>query len=294
MTRKLTLALSLFLLTFLPLSAEAGENKSLRLLGKTWCFKDAPTVLVCDYRFPLVAPKTRSQPAEATVKTFTLFGSQFCFQEPTSWKMCEAPPRLTDSQAGDSINKNGKVFELLGVDVCLGKVPASQGCDVRMQHKLESLQKNLWPVAFVAIQDDERRREVADALRKDGWAVVDSKTGYHLVESLSGFILGDRPWIHPHLVVVDVHSPGCSGITISQGLRDLGWNTPVILLSRQGITPIHNFDEEQTRIILDSNAPVSMIRTVAARYRDMERKEVQRHNETSPTDKSPTREPVYA
>jgi CheY-like chemotaxis protein len=155
------------------------------------------------------------------------------------------------------------------------------------------MHEKLLPVAFVAIADDARRKEIAGGLRQDGWAVVESKTGYHLVETLSGLILGDRPWLHPHLIIADIHSPGCSGITISQGLRDLGWKTPVILLSNRGVTPIHDFAKEQTRVVLDSNVPVSMLRSVAARFRDLERKEERRRASQKPSGSSP-RERVYA
>ncbi len=130
---------------------------------------------------------------------------------------------------------------------------------------------NLLPVAFVAVQDDSRRNEIAQALRRDGWAVVESKTGYHLVQTMSGLILDGQPWIHPHLVVIDRHSPGCSGHTFSDGLRDLGWSTPVLM----------------------SDTPVGVIRGIAAQCRDHRKEVPHTANDNHQTSLREPR-PVYA
>lgn len=87
------------------------------------------------------------------------------------------------------------------------------------------------PLAQVALRDDERRQAIASALADRGWAVLDSPTGYHLVERLSGALIESAAWLKPDLVVVDAFSPGCTGLSIARGLRELGWTTPVVLVA---------------------------------------------------------------
>jgi CheY-like chemotaxis protein len=87
------------------------------------------------------------------------------------------------------------------------------------------------PVAYVAVLDGARRRRISEALRGDGWVVIDLPSGYHLVEDIADVLLGEHACLRPpDLVVVDAASPGCSGITIARGMRDLGWSVPVVLL----------------------------------------------------------------
>jgi DNA-binding response OmpR family regulator len=83
------------------------------------------------------------------------------------------------------------------------------------------------PVAYVAVRDDHRRASIAAALREQGWAVLEARTGFHLVQALSGLILGDTPWLRVGLVVVDDALPGCRGSSIARGLRELGIDVPV-------------------------------------------------------------------
>ena len=87
------------------------------------------------------------------------------------------------------------------------------------------------PVAHVAVRDQRLRTILADTLHSCGWATIDSPSGYHLLQHLSGPILGEQQWLRPDLIVVDAFSPGCSGLTIARGLRDLGWSTPVVLVA---------------------------------------------------------------
>ena len=86
------------------------------------------------------------------------------------------------------------------------------------------------PVSYVALRDAERRQRISEALRAEGWTVVDRPSGYHLVEDMADQLLGQESWPRPDLVVVDAISPGCAGVTIARGLRDLGWTVPVVLL----------------------------------------------------------------
>lgn len=95
------------------------------------------------------------------------------------------------------------------------------------------------PVAYVAVLDGAQRRRISEALRGDGWFVIDLPSGYHLVEDIADVLLGEHAYLRPpDLVVVDAASPGCSGITIARGMRDLGWSVPIVLLrSREPCDP---------------------------------------------------------
>jgi FixJ family two-component response regulator len=85
------------------------------------------------------------------------------------------------------------------------------------------------PLALMSILDVTERKRVRKLLRKRGCKVVELDSGYHLVEALSQVILGGDP-APVHIVVVDAISPGCSGVTIAAGLRDLGVDIPVVLI----------------------------------------------------------------
>jgi DNA-binding response OmpR family regulator len=95
-----------------------------------------------------------------------------------------------------------------------------------------SEQTGLWrPVGYVTVEDRECRERIAAMLNRRGWLVIEPPTGFHVVQALSGLITGDAPWLRPGLIVVDAVARGCAGTTIAQGLRDLGLQIPVILVT---------------------------------------------------------------
>lgn len=91
----------------------------------------------------------------------------------------------------------------------------------------------LRPIAHVAIRDERRRAAIAGSLRREGWQVLESPTGFHLLEHLSPAILGEAATPMPALLVVDAISPGCSGLTIAAGLREMGHSMPVVLVASE-------------------------------------------------------------
>lgn len=88
----------------------------------------------------------------------------------------------------------------------------------------------LRPLAHVAIRDPQHRGVIADALRREGWSVLESATGFHLLQELSPAILGEAAAPLPSLIVIDAFSPGCSGLTIARGLREIGHEVPIVLV----------------------------------------------------------------
>lgn len=77
------------------------------------------------------------------------------------------------------------------------------------------------PLAHVAVGDD-CRAAITGTLRALGWSLVEHPTGVHLLDAISGLILGDRADAVPDLLVVDDRAPGCAGHSIARGLAELG------------------------------------------------------------------------
>lgn len=87
------------------------------------------------------------------------------------------------------------------------------------------------PLCHLAVGAPALRARLVEQLHGQGWAVVEHPSALHLVEALSGMILGDRPWQRAGLIVVDERAPGCRGSTIVRGLRDLGLRVPILVIA---------------------------------------------------------------
>jgi CheY-like chemotaxis protein len=124
------------------------------------------------------------------------------------------------------------------------------------------------PLAHVALRDEGKRIAISDALRAEGWAVVDSKSGYHLLQTLSEPLLSDRLWWHPTLVVVDAFSPGCSGLSIARGLRDLGWPVASVVIDDRARNLAHRERDLRGIYITDHDMALRTVLEVARRRRD--------------------------
>lgn len=121
------------------------------------------------------------------------------------------------------------------------------------------------PVAYVAIDDGDLRKRTTDALHALGWAVMAQPSGFHLVESLSGWILGDKPWLRVDLVVVSERLPGCRGQTIVRGLRELGLDAPIVVIARDGDESHAELESSPRVHVLD---PAYAIMAISAIARD--------------------------
>jgi CheY-like chemotaxis protein len=86
------------------------------------------------------------------------------------------------------------------------------------------------PFALVSVGDRDCRACIVESLTRLGWTVVEHASGFHLVQALSDVIIGDHTSLRPALIVVDALSPGCSGVTIAAGFRDLGIHIRVIVI----------------------------------------------------------------
>lgn len=95
--------------------------------------------------------------------------------------------------------------------------------------------------ALVGIADRERREEVAAMLCRNGCDVTAHADGFHLVERLADAILGRQTRRRPDIIIADAILRGCSGVTLLEGLRQLEWDTPVILLTDRSVAISHRW-----------------------------------------------------
>jgi CheY-like chemotaxis protein len=88
--------------------------------------------------------------------------------------------------------------------------------------------------ALVGVRNRARREHIDQMLRRNGCAVKTTPDGFHLIQRLADAILSNRDIARPDLIIADAVLPGCTGASLLAGLRDLGWETPVILLTMDG------------------------------------------------------------
>lgn len=119
------------------------------------------------------------------------------------------------------------------------------------------------PVAYIAIGDIPLRERTTEALHALGWAVMTQPSGYHLVESLSGWILGDRPWLRVDLIVVSERLPGCRGSTIVRGLRELGLEAPIVVIAPEDSVATAELEATPRVHVLDPSYAVMAIQAIA-------------------------------
>lgn len=87
---------------------------------------------------------------------------------------------------------------------------------------------------YVAISNREDRDYITAMLETDGYQVTTFADGYHLVEHIADAIEdSSRP--RPKLIIADAILPGCTGVSLLSGLRDLHWQTPIVLLTEKDV-----------------------------------------------------------
>lgn len=86
---------------------------------------------------------------------------------------------------------------------------------------------------LVGLAREHTRAAVSRVIAEQGYDVVCAADGCHLIQQLSSAILGDDD-ARPGLIVTNPILVGCTGLSVLAGLRDLGWDTPVIFVSAEG------------------------------------------------------------
>ncbi len=89
---------------------------------------------------------------------------------------------------------------------------------------------------LVGVADERTRARIAGAVGDLGYEVVNMADGYHLTECLADGILSGKTDQRPSLIIVSPILPGCTGLSLLGGLRDLGWSTPVVFVIRANDT----------------------------------------------------------
>jgi DNA-binding NtrC family response regulator len=96
----------------------------------------------------------------------------------------------------------------------------------------------LSPEVLLAEDDDDMRRLVRNALREEGFHVLEARSGWELLGLIGSRMLarGGQPL---DLIVTDVRMQGITGIEILEGLREGDWSTPVVLMTAFGDPKLH-------------------------------------------------------
>jgi CheY-like chemotaxis protein len=89
------------------------------------------------------------------------------------------------------------------------------------------------PRLLLAEDDDELRVVLAQVLHDLGWEVLQASNGAALADLVNGALFEHRS-PPPDIIVTDVRMPGVNGLSVLEGLRDLGWNTPAVVMSSYG------------------------------------------------------------
>ena len=97
-----------------------------------------------------------------------------------------------------------------------------------MLHRLRHVEAP-GPTVLVADDDEEFRGLVVEALRADGYVVVEARDGAETLERVAD-TLNDCT-AHPDILVIDVGMPKLSGLGVLQELRRLHVRLPVVMMT---------------------------------------------------------------
>jgi CheY-like chemotaxis protein len=116
---------------------------------------------------------------------------------------------------------------------------------------------------MVAEDDPEMRRLVADALRKDGYDVVEVPDGGRMLVRITDecFRAATRSI---DLIVSDVRMPVCSGLEIVRAIRDSGWTVPVILMTAFGDDETRDRAATMNAVLFDKPFDLDDLRTAVS------------------------------
>jgi DNA-binding response OmpR family regulator len=119
------------------------------------------------------------------------------------------------------------------------------------------------PRILVAEDDDDMRRLVVEALRRDGYDVTALSDGGRLLVTLAHELIG-RDGGLADLVVSDVRMPVCTGMQILEQLRAANWRIPVILMTAFGGAPARERARTLGALLFDKPFDLDDLRTAVA------------------------------
>ncbi len=103
---------------------------------------------------------------------------------------------------------------------------------------MNSVTHSVTPYLLLAEDDRDLRLLLAASLRQAGHRVVECAHGVELVEYLDRVLDGDTD-TGLCAVVTDVRMPGITGMSVLEGLHDLGAQVPVFLITAFGSDDLH-------------------------------------------------------
>jgi DNA-binding NtrC family response regulator len=90
------------------------------------------------------------------------------------------------------------------------------------------------PRLLLAEDDDDVRWSLAEILESEGYEVIAVSSGSALLEHLGSAFLFEQRTTPPDVIVSDIRMPGVSGLKVLEGVRQRGWNIPVVLITAFG------------------------------------------------------------
>jgi len=111
---------------------------------------------------------------------------------------------------------------------------------------------------IIAIANPEKRERIAQHWRDKEYMVSSVATGLLVLDEMAGALLGESYVdANPLLIVLDDILPGVLGRSIVDGIRDLGWTTPIVLLGGEAR------DDDAWTIVLPKECPERLLHEVA-------------------------------
>jgi DNA-binding NtrC family response regulator len=90
------------------------------------------------------------------------------------------------------------------------------------------------PRLLLAEDDDDVRWSLTEILETEGFEVIAVSSGSALLEHLGSAFLFEQRTTPPDVIVSDIRMPGVSGLKVLEGVRQRGWNIPVVLITAFG------------------------------------------------------------
>jgi len=103
----------------------------------------------------------------------------------------------------------------------------------------EAATANAPTAVLLAEDDDEMRRMLAGALRREGYAVTEARDGDELLEQVRDSVLRSEGGTAVDLVISDIRMPGHPALDVLRILRESDWAVPVILITAFGDSELH-------------------------------------------------------
>ena len=120
----------------------------------------------------------------------------------------------------------------MAVDV----VGSSESTKIGSFHIYESWLRLLGrlPRLLIAEDDTSTREALVELFERSGYDVRAVEDGSSLLYRLEPMLLSEPGHWPPDLILTDVRMPGLDAVNIIEELRDVGWQTPVIVITGFG------------------------------------------------------------